>query len=168
MSELDTVQDGMVVGLDYTLRLQDGDIVDTSDGQGPLTFLPGTGQLIPGLEQELYGMALEEEKDVVVQPVEGYGEYDPQEVHVVPHSAFPPALQLEPGMQMRVRDRLGQVRMATVANIDPEGVSLDLNHPLAGKTLYFHVRIANLRPATEADMAHSCGSSCGSCCGGCG
>ncbi len=73
------VSDGLVVSMDYTLRLEDeGEVVDTSAGREPLQFVQGEGQIIPGLEQELYGMKIGDEKNVVVAPAEGYGESDPE------------------------------------------------------------------------------------------
>ena len=95
-----TIQDGLVVSLDYTLRLDDGEIVDQSDERGPLNFLQGKGQIIPGLEKALYGMSVGDEKDVVVQPGEGYGERDPEAKAIVPLNAFPPNMVPEPGMQL--------------------------------------------------------------------
>jgi FKBP-type peptidyl-prolyl cis-trans isomerase SlyD len=158
-----TVADDMMVSLDYTLRLDDGEIVDQSDERGPLNFLQGKGQIIPGLENALYGMAIGDEKDVVVQPAEGYGERDPEAKAIVPLEAFPADMVPEPGMQLYVRDQLGRAMPASIVEVLGEGVSLDLNHPLAGETLHFHAKIVALRPATPQELAPSCGG-----CSGCG
>jgi FKBP-type peptidyl-prolyl cis-trans isomerase SlyD len=149
-----TITDGLVVGLDYTLRLDDGEIIDSSSGQEQLEFLQGRGQIIPGLEQALYGMAVEDEKDVVVAPAEAYGEQDPDAIELVARDVFPPDLDLKPGMGLRMRDDSGRGLEAYVAEVRPEDVVLDFNHPLAGETLYFHVKIAALRPATSEELAH--------------
>ena len=150
-----TVADGLVVSLDYSLRLDDGgEVIDSSVGQEPLEFLQGRGQLIPGLERELYGMAVGDEKDVVVAPADGYGDFDPEAFQLVPRDVFPPDMSLTPGMGLHMRDRAGQVFEAYVAEVRPDGVLLDFNHPLAGKTLYFNVKIAGLRPATDEELAH--------------
>ena len=149
-----TVEDGMVVSLDYTLRLDDGEVIDTSTGEAPLQFLQGQGQIIPGLEQALYGMSVDDEKGVVVAPADGYGEHDPDAFQVVPQDAFPSDLTLEPGMGFRMRDASGHAVDAYVAEIRPEGVLLDLNHPLAGEALHFQVKISGLRPATVEELAH--------------
>lgn len=149
-----TVTDGLVVGLDYTLRLEDGEIIDSSSGQEQLEFLQGRGQIIPGLEQALYGMAVEDEKDVVVAPADGYGEQDPDAFELVARDVFPPDLDLKSGMALRMRDDSGRALEAHVAEVRPEDVVLDFNHPLAGETLYFHVKIAALRLATSEELAH--------------
>jgi FKBP-type peptidyl-prolyl cis-trans isomerase SlyD len=149
-----TVADDMVVSLDYTLRLDDGEIADTSTGGEPLEFLQGRGQVIPGLEQALYGMAVDDEKDVVVEAADGYGERDPEAVEEVAHDVFPSDMTLNPGMGLRMRDDSGRSLIAYVADVRPEGVLLDFNHPMAGETLYFHVKIAALRPATSEELTH--------------
>lgn len=148
------VADGMVVSLDYTLKLDDGEVIDSSDGREALQFLQGQGQIVPGLEQALYGMAVGEEKEVEVAPVDGYGETDPDAYQMVPRDVFPADMTLTEGMGLRMRDESGQPLEAYVADIRPEGVLLDFNHPLAGETLFFHVKIAGLRSGTAEELAH--------------
>jgi FKBP-type peptidyl-prolyl cis-trans isomerase SlyD len=149
-----TVTDDVVVSLDYTLRLDDGEVIDTSVDQAPLKFLQGRGQIIPGLEQALYGMGVGDEKDVVVAPADGYGEQDPDAFQEVPRDIFPSDMTLTQGMRLRMRDSSGQVFEASVADIRPDNVLLDFNHPLAGETLHFQVKISDLRPATSEEAAH--------------
>jgi FKBP-type peptidyl-prolyl cis-trans isomerase SlyD len=162
MTETDlTVTDDLVVGLDYTLRLDDGQVIDTSAGREPLELLQGQGQIIRGLEQALYGMAVGEEKSVVVAPADGYGAKDPEAFEMVPLNAFPPDLKLTPGMRLHMRDQRGEVFAVHVADIRPDGVLLDFNHPLAGETLHFDVKIATLRPATSEELAHGHSHSAG-------
>jgi len=161
-----TVADDIVVSLDYTLRLDDGEIIDSSDSRGPLQFLQGRGQIIPGLEQALYGMAVGEEKDVVVEPADGYGVRDPDASQVLPHDVFPPDLELEPGLGLRMRDPAGRAIIAYVDEVRSEGVLLNFNHPLAGETLYFHAKVAELRAATEEELAPSCATCGGGCASG--
>jgi FKBP-type peptidyl-prolyl cis-trans isomerase SlyD len=148
------VTDGLVVSLDYTLRLDDGEVIDTSTGQAPLEFLQGQGQIIPGLEQALYGMAVDDRKDVVVAPADGYGELDPDAFELVDRDVFPPDLDLRPGIGLRMRDDSGQALDAYVAEVRPDAVLLDFNHPLAGETLYFQVKVAGLRSASSEELAH--------------
>ena len=149
-----TVKDDLVVSLDYTLSLDDGREIDTSTSRGPLLFLQGHGQIIRGLEQALYGMSVDDEKKVIVTPADGYGELDPDNTEFVPHSAFPSNLTLTEGMGLRMRDaNSGEVFEAYVAEIRSEGVLLDLNHPLAGETLHFDVKIVALRQATPEELA---------------
>jgi FKBP-type peptidyl-prolyl cis-trans isomerase SlyD len=151
-----TVADDLVVSLAYTLRLEDGEVIDTSPAHDrePLEFVQGQEQIIPGLEQALYGMALGDEKEVVVAPIDGYGEHDPEAFEMVERHIFPAEMTLEPGMSLRVRESSGEILDATVVDVRPEGILLDFNHPLAGETLYFQVKIAGLRTATEEELAH--------------
>ena len=147
------VQDGVVVSMDYTLRLDDGEIIDASDG-APLDFLQGGGQIIPGLERELYGMQVGDARQVVVAPADGYGEVDTDAFQLMPLSMFPPAMELTPGLALQMRDQNGQVLPVVVAKIRPDGVLLDFNHPLAGETLHFAIEIVGLRPATGEELSH--------------
>lgn len=160
------VSDGMVVSLDYTLRLDNDEIVDTSEGRPPLEYVQGQQQIVPGLEQALYGMQVGEEKQVVVEPAEGYGERDPEANQVVPRDAFQEDAELERGMPIRVSDGGGRTATAFVAEVNPETVKLDFNHPLAGETLHFDVEIAGLREASSADLMGGCGT-CGGSSEGC-
>lgn len=149
------VKDDLVVSLDYTLRLDGGQIVDSSGGGEPLEFLQGRGSIIPGLERALYGMAVGAEKDVVIAPADGYGNRDPDAFDTVPRSAFPPDLELEVGQTLNMRDsRTRQVFQTTVCEIRADDVLLDFNHPLAGETLHFHVQVAGLRAATGEELEH--------------
>ena len=150
------VADDLVVSLDYTLRLEDGQVVDTSaaDEGKPLEFVQGQGEIIPGLEQALYGMRVGDVKEVVVAPVDGYGEHDPEAFEMVERQIFPAQMDLEPGTSLRLRESSGEILEAFVVDVRPEGVLLDFNHPLAGETLYFQVKIAGLRAATEEELAH--------------
>ena len=149
-----TVADGLVVSLDYTLRLDDDQVIDTTADGDPLQFLQGGEQIIPGLEKTLYGMAVGDKKRVELAPDEGYGNRNPDAVELVPHEAFPSDVELTEGMGLQLRDPSGQEVVAYVAEIRPEAVVLDLNHPLAGETLFFEVKIANLRPATSEELDH--------------
>ncbi len=150
-----TVSDDLVVGLEYTLRLDDGDVIDSSEGNEPLEYLHGRNQLIPGLEKELYGMKIGDEKSVTVLPKEGYGEYDEKAFEIVPLSAFPDDVELSPGLELHMRDSAsGHVIQAFVAEIREDNVLLDLNHPLAGEPLHFDVKIASLRQATQEELDH--------------
>ena len=150
-----TVADGLVVSLHYTLRLDDGQIVDSSIGEEPLAYLQGYGQIIPGLEKELVGMALNDEKDLEIPPAEAYGEVDKEAFELVSRDIFPEDLKLEIGLNLSLRDlETNEPYEAVVADVQDEEVLLDFNHPLAGETLYFHVQIAGLRPATSEELNH--------------
>jgi FKBP-type peptidyl-prolyl cis-trans isomerase SlyD len=149
------VADDMVVSLHYTLRLDDGEVIDSSSSQEPLAYLQGHGQIISGLEQELYGLVVGDVKNVIVAPSDGYGEVDQEAFQLVSHDLFPDDMSLEEGMGLRMRDvNTGQPVEATITEIRQDGVMLDLNHPLAGETLHFRVKIEALRQATKEELSH--------------
>jgi FKBP-type peptidyl-prolyl cis-trans isomerase SlyD len=148
------IQDNMVVSLDYAVSLENGEVVDHSAKDEPLQFMQGHGQIIPGLEQELYGMEVGEKKRVVVEPSEAYGEKDPQAVQVVPRDVFPGDLELDEGMRLNMQDQSGRTFTAFVEEVREEDVVLDFNHPLAGEKLQFDVRVVDVRPATDDELSH--------------
>lgn len=139
--------------MEYTLHV-DGQLVDSSEGRAPLEFLQGAGNIIPGLEEELYGMELGESKNVIVSAEDGYGELDPDAFVDVPRAQFPAEIPLEPGIELQVRDDTGRVLLARIDRVDDQNVRLDFNHPLAGKELNFQVKIVGLRDATEEELQH--------------
>jgi FKBP-type peptidyl-prolyl cis-trans isomerase SlyD len=149
------VADDVVVSLAYTLLLANGEAVERTEADDALQFIQGHGQIIPGLEDALYGMAVGEEKAVIVEPTEAYGEYDKENMQVMSRNAFPSDLALEIGTGLRLRDQdTDEVYTVYVAEVDGDDVMLDFNHPLAGETLHFQVKVTNLRPATAEELAH--------------
>lgn len=148
------IADDMVVSIDYTLTLDDGQVIDSSEGREPLVYLHGRGQIIPGLEKELVGMAVGDAKKVSVLPAEGYGEVDPNATQMVEHSIFPDDLDLKPGVRLQMATPEGHPLEAEVVELKEEGVVLDFNHPLAGETLHFDISIKDLRDATADELSH--------------
>ncbi len=149
----DTVQKDVVVSMEYTLQV-DGEEIDSSKGQDPLQFLVGYGNIISGLERELMGMKVGESKDVVVQPEDGYGEYDEEAYLDVPRGQFPQDMTVEEGLELSVRDDQGQSRYARIDTIDGDVVTLNFNHPLAGDELHFNVKVVDLRDPTTEELEH--------------
>jgi FKBP-type peptidyl-prolyl cis-trans isomerase SlyD len=149
----DTVQDGLVVSMDYKLTV-DGEVLDSSDDAGPLQFLAGYGNIVPGLEREMIGMKVGENKDVVVAPEDGYGEFDEEAFMEVPRNEFPTDMQIEEGLELSVTDDEGQNQYARVESLTDEKVRLDFNHPLAGAELHFNVKVVALRDPTEEELDH--------------
>jgi FKBP-type peptidyl-prolyl cis-trans isomerase SlyD len=147
------ITNGSVVALDYKLHLGDGDIIDESDAGSPLYFIQGEGNIVPGLERELEGLEVGASKQVVVQPEDGYGAHDPQGVQEVPKEAFGGELP-EVGHQYTARGPNGETVPFVVKEIRPEVVVVDLNHPLAGRTLHFAVTIQEVRDATAEEKEH--------------
>jgi FKBP-type peptidyl-prolyl cis-trans isomerase SlyD len=148
-----TVQDGQIVSMDYTLHV-DGEIVDASEENEPLEFLQGAGNIIPGLESALYGMSIGESKRVAVMPGDGYGELDPEAFADIVRSDFPAEIPLEKGVEIEMSDQDGNPMYARIDSFDAETVKLDFNHPLAGKTLNFEVKVVALREASAEEIEH--------------
>jgi len=149
----DTVQDGQVVSMEYTLRV-DGEVLDSSDGVGPLQFLAGYDNIVPGLEREMIGMQIGDSKDVVVAPADGYGEFDDEAFMDVPRSEFPSDMELEEGVELSVTDEDGKNQYARIESMTDESVRLDFNHPLAGAELHFNVKVIALREPTKEELDH--------------
>jgi len=142
-----------VVSIHYILRDDAGEVIDRSAEGAPLAYLHGHGQLIPGLERELTGKNPGERLQVKIPPADGYGEYDPALVHKVPRRALKGIGDPQIGMRLQAQTPQGP-RAVTVTQVSGDLVTLDGNHPLAGKNLNFEVEVSAVRPATEQELAH--------------
>jgi FKBP-type peptidyl-prolyl cis-trans isomerase SlyD len=142
-----------VVSIHYTLRDDAGEIIDSSPAGEPLAYLHGHGTLVPGLERELAGKSVGDKLQVTLSPADGYGEYDPKLVQQVPRRALKGIATLRVGMQLQAQSGHG-VHAVTVSRIAGDLVTLDGNHPLAGKKLHFEVEVAGVRAATEVELSH--------------
>lgn len=145
--------DDIVVTMDYTLTV-DGEVVDSTEGEEPLQFLQGHQNIISGLEKALAGMKVGDKKQVVVNSADAYGDIDPENIIEIPRDEFPAEIPLETGVELEVKNEEGEVLSATITNISNDLVTLDFNHPLAGKRLTFDVSIVELRAATEEELEH--------------
>lgn len=139
-----TVEVGKQVSLEYTLTLDDNTVVDTNVGRDPLTYTQGNGQIIPGLETALQGMTVGESKNVTVSPPDGYGEVNPQAFQEVSKQSIPPDA-LKVGTQLQGKDPSGRIVRPRVSAINEDTVVLDFNHPLAGQTLHFDVKVVDIK-----------------------
>lgn len=153
MSE-EIIGQGKVVSFHYTLRDDEGEELDSSKDRDPLEYLHGAGNIVPGLERQLEGQAVGYEAKLTVEPGEGYGERSEEAVHEVPKEQFPEEVQLEVGMMFGVQGPEGQVTPAWVNAFTDDNVTLDFNHPLAGQTLHFDVKVESMRDATEEETGH--------------
>ncbi|GAA4225468.1 peptidylprolyl isomerase [Sagittula marina] len=135
------VKSGDTVRLHYTGTLQDGSEFDSSRGRDPLEFEVGSGQIIPGLDKALTGMTVGDQKKVEIPADEAYGQPDPQALQAVPRADIPDDIPLEVGLQLQVQTQTGQVMPVTVQEVSEETVTLDANHPLAGKDLTFDIEL---------------------------
>lgn len=149
-----TVAKDLVVQFDYHLTDDDGATIDKSQPGQPMAYLHGHRNIVPGLEKELVGLGIGDEKKVVVKPEEGYGVSDPSAFQEVPRDAFEGAQGLQPGMPVQGRAPNGQVQMFWIAAIGENGVTLTTNHPLADKTLHFDVKIQGIRAAQPVELEH--------------
>jgi FKBP-type peptidyl-prolyl cis-trans isomerase SlyD len=142
-----------VVSIHYTLTDDTGETLDSSAGGDPLAYLHGKGNLIPGLENALTGKQAGDKLQVKVAPAEGYGEYDKALIQSVPRRSFKGVGKVQVGMQFQVPSPQG-ARMVTVTRVAGDMVTIDGNHPLAGKHLNFDVEITEVRAASEEEIAH--------------
>jgi len=137
------IKESSKVAINYVLKV-DGKVVDSSEGGEPLNYTQGSGQIIPGLEKQLVGLKAGEKKNVAVAPAEGYGERNPDAVQKVERNAFKDAQSLNVGSVVGGSVQ-GQEFQAVVVALDDKEVTLDLNHPLAGKTLDFEIEIVSVQ-----------------------
>lgn len=149
----DFVSEQMLVKFDYTLSV-DGEVVETSEGKQPLEYVHGEGKIIPGLAKELTGLKVGDSKVVEVAPADAYGEVLPNAIINMPKDQFPEEFTPEVGLVIEMKNEQGQILPAVIKEIQEEEVTLDFNHPLAGKTLKFDVTIVSVEDAkAEAETA---------------
>lgn len=150
----DTLTHGKVGIFHYTLTDDGGARIDSSRGGSPMAYLHGFSNIVPGLEKELEGKTIGDSMVVVVEPSEGYGEKQgpgPQAVH---RSEFPKGFEPAVGRPIQAQDGDGQPLMLWITKVEGAQVWIDVNHPLAGKTLHFDVEIVAVRDATEDEKVH--------------
>jgi FKBP-type peptidyl-prolyl cis-trans isomerase SlyD len=142
-----------VATIDYTLTSPEGQVLDTSKGGQPLTYLHGVGGIIPGLENALEGKSQGEQLTVTVPPDQGYGNRNEQLVQEVPRRLFQGVQEIKPGMQFRAQSNQG-MQVVTVVGVKDDMITIDANHPLAGVTLKFDVNVVDVRDATPDELSH--------------
>lgn len=147
------IENNRVVQIHYTLKDDQGEVLDSSAGQSPLPYIHGIGALIPGLEKELLGKQAGEKFSAVIAPADGYGDYNKDQVFQVSADGFEGDEDLEIGIQVQLDTENGPA-IATITGIDGEEVTLDLNHPLAGVSLHFDVEVVEVREATQQELDH--------------
>ncbi len=148
------ITENSVVAFHYTLTDEQGTTIDSSAGKEPLAYLHGAGNIIPGLEKELLGKAVGDKMQVTVAPAEGYGETLPEMIQEVPKEAFQGVESVEVGMQFEAQTEQGGAVPVTVTAVTETTVTVDGNHPLAGKTLNFDVEITDVREASAEELEH--------------
>ena len=142
------VKAGDQVKVEYVGTFDDGTVFDSSEKHGqPLEFQAGVGQMISGFDNAVVGMKVGEEKNIRLQPAEAYGEHDPQLVQKVSRDQMPEESEPEVGMMIAVNTPDGMQLPATITEITEEEITLDLNHPMAGKVLNFNIKVVDIVPS---------------------
>jgi FKBP-type peptidyl-prolyl cis-trans isomerase SlyD len=144
------IADARVASIDYTLTDEQGNVLDKSPESQPLRYFHGAGNIVPGLEKALAGRKVGDTLEVEVKPEEGYGPRNDALVQEVPRTAFQGVDRIEPGMQFHANSERGPL-LVTVVDVADDKVRIDGNHPLAGKTLHFDVKVADVREASEEE-----------------
>jgi FKBP-type peptidyl-prolyl cis-trans isomerase SlyD len=148
-----SIQKDSVVTLHYTLKDDAGAVIDSSDGGEPLAYLHGHGNLVTGLERELTGKVPGDKLDVKITPADGYGEYDAAMVQRVPRRQLKGIAKIYVGLKLHAQTPEGP-REVTVTQVLGDTVTIDSNHPLAGKNLNFAIDIVAVRAATAEELEH--------------
>jgi FKBP-type peptidyl-prolyl cis-trans isomerase SlyD len=154
MAEQETIAAGKVVALNYTLRDNEGALIDGSDEGDPLYYLHGAENLVPGLETALEGHKVGDKLSVTVAPEDAYGERQGPGPQSVPRDAFPKDAELEEGMPFCVENEEGEEIDLWISSVEADEVWVDVNHPLAGVTLCFDVEVLSIRDATVEEQVH--------------
>jgi FKBP-type peptidyl-prolyl cis-trans isomerase SlyD len=149
---LDIAADRVVL-IHYTLKDDDGTVIDSSEGGDPLSYIQGHGNIVPGLEKALEGKSEGDKVVVAVTPEEGYGRHDAKLIQRVPKRSMQGAGEIKKGMQFQARTEDG-MRLFTVTGLVGDMVALDGNHPLADKTLNFDIDVVSVRDATAEELEH--------------
>lgn len=154
MTNPQVVADNKVVLFHYTLTNSEGEVLDSSEGEEPLPYLQGAGNIVPGLERQMAGRAVGDKFKAVVPPEEGYGLVEGPGPQALPRDAFPPGFEIEEGMPIMAETEQGFPLTLWITGIERDQVYVDTNHPLAGQTLHFDVEIVHIRDANEGELEH--------------
>ena len=147
------IADNRVITLNYTLKDDQGNIIDSSQ-DGSFAYLHGAANIIPGLESALLGKSAGDAFSVTIEPAQGYGERNEAMTQVVPRNMFETDAQIEVGMQFHAESPDGQPIQVTVIAVSDEDVTVDANHPLAGVNLNFDITVLDIREATAEEIEH--------------
>ena len=147
------IEDRKVVSFHYTLTDDSGEQLESSRERNPMAYIHGYRNIIPGLENAMKGRDVGDTFKVTVEPVEAYGERNPNSVQRIPAKHFPNIKRLSPGQMVSLKTKQGPIQ-AVVVKVGRFNVDIDANHPLAGKTLTFDVEITDIRDATQEEIDH--------------
>ena len=133
------------VTLHFAIKLESGEVVDSTEGKSPAIFTVGAGNLLPGFEQSLYGLKAGDKRSIAIEPEHGFGQPNPQNVQVMPRGNFA-GMELSEGLLIIFNDAANAELPGVVKQFDDAQVTIDFNHPLAGKRLTFEVEIVEVQP----------------------
>lgn len=159
------------VTIEYEGRFdnKDGEIFDTSEGRAPLEFVSGVGMVVPGFENAIIGMKKDEEKEIILKPEEAYGEPREELKQKIPREILPKEQTPEVGMMLVMATPEGQQMPAKIIDVNDKEITIDINHPLAGKTLYFKIKLKDYEEFSPEELEkmmnpkeenHSCSCNC--------
>ncbi|GAB4380030.1 MAG: peptidylprolyl isomerase [Calditrichia bacterium] len=148
------IQPNQVVTIHYTVKDEDGQILDTTKNQEPFSYLSGRNQILPKLEEKINEMVIGSKAETTLAPEDGYGEYREDAVQTIKRSEFPENTELKEGMRFMANTPDGRQMPLTIKEIDGDNVTIDFNHALAGKTLTFDIQLVDVRDATQEELEH--------------
>lgn len=148
------IEANKVVTMNFTLTDENGNVLDSTDTGGPFSYISGTGMVLPKLEEAVSGMIIGTKKQLKLQAKDGYGEYNDDAVQAVGKENFPQDFILEAGMEYMASNPDGVQMPFIITNVEDQTVTIDFNHPLAGKNLHFDLELLDVRNATPEELNH--------------
>lgn len=148
------IEQNKVVTMNFTLKDDEGNVLDSTEKGGPFSYISGTNMVLPKLEEALNGMLIGSKKNLKLEAKDGYGNYNDDAIQVVGKENFPEDIVLEIGMEYMANSPDGVKMPFTISNVDGEEITIDFNHPLAGKNLNFDIELLNVRDATAEELSH--------------
>lgn len=148
------LQDNQVVTINFTLKDEDGNVIESTTKEQPFSFISGNQQILPKLENQVSSMLIGSKKTIVLEPEEAYGVYKDTSIQTVKRNDFPEGTKLEIGLGFVADTPEGQQLPFVIKTIENDDITIDFNHPLAGHTLTFDIELLELREATKDELAH--------------
>jgi FKBP-type peptidyl-prolyl cis-trans isomerase SlyD len=148
------IEQNKVVTMNFTLTDDHGNVLDSTENGGPFSYISGKNMVLPKLEEAVNGMLIGSKKNLKLEAKDGYGNYNDDAIQVVGKENFPEDFVLEVGMEYMASNPDGVQMPFTISNVDGEEITVDFNHPLAGKNLNFDIELLNVRDATVEELSH--------------
>jgi FKBP-type peptidyl-prolyl cis-trans isomerase SlyD len=148
------LKSNQVVTMNFILKDDAGNVLDSTEGNEPFSFISGGNQILPKLEEKVGEMLIGSKKEVVLNPEDGYGIYQEDAVRIVKRTEFPEDIEIGKGMSFLAKSPQGKDMQFLVKEINGDDIMVDFNHPLAGKILHFNLELLNLRDATQEELDH--------------